>query len=152
MKLEPVNLLLADDDDDDCQFFKEAIEVLPFKSTLKIVNDGEQLMELLSAEGANLPDILFLDLNMPRKSGYECLSEIKSIDKLKNLPVVVYSTSIGNDILNLLNDVGANFYIQKPGDFADLKTLILEAIVLVRQKYTSLKEKETFVIKIKKPT
>ncbi len=150
MEFASINLLLADDDEDDCQFFKEALEVLPFKSTINIVNDGEELMEILSAESTILPDILFLDLNMPRKSGYECLSEIKQIDKLKTLPVVVYSTSIGNDILNLLNDVGANFYIQKPGNFSDLKTLILEAIVLVTQKKSPQSLKETFVIQLKK--
>ena len=150
MEFASINLLLADDDEDDCQFFKEALEVLPFKSTINIVNDGEELMEILSAESTILPDILFLDLNMPRKSGYECLSEIKQIDKLKTLPVVVYSTSIGNDILNLLNDVGANFYIQKPGNFSDLKTLILEAIVLVTQKKSPQSLKETFVIHLKK--
>ncbi|MEO5967850.1 MAG: response regulator [Ferruginibacter sp.] len=150
MEFASINLLLADDDEDDCQFFKEALEVLPFKSTINVVNDGEQLMRLLSAENTILPDILFLDLNMPRKSGYECLAAIKLIDKLKTLPVVVYSTSIGNDILNLLNDVGANFYIQKPGNFSDLKTLILEAIVLVTQKKTPQTLNETFVIQLKK--
>ena len=150
MEFASINLLLADDDEDDCQFFKEALEVLPFKSTINVVNDGEQLMRLLSAENTILPDILFLDLNMPRKSGYECLAAIKLIPKLKTLPVVVYSTSIGNDILNLLNDVGANFYIQKPGNFSDLKTLILEAIVLVTQKKTPQTLNETFVIQLKK--
>src|SRR6187551_1938729 len=104
------NLLLADDDIDDCAFFKDALEELPVSATPLTVNDGVQLMNLLSAKSDNLPDILFLDLNMPRKSGFECLSEIKSIDKLKDLPVIIFSTSLGTEVVDLLYQKGAHYY------------------------------------------
>jgi CheY-like chemotaxis protein len=68
--------LLADDDTDDCIFFKEALEDLSFTTTLSTANDGVELMHFLKARLSDLPDALFLDLNMPRKAGYECLSEI----------------------------------------------------------------------------
>src|SRR6186713_977927 len=123
-------LLLADDDVDDCIFFKEALEELPFTSSLTTVNDGVELMQLLKRSN-NLPDMLFLDLNMPRKTGYECLSEIKSDDKLKNLPVIIISTSFEHDVVNSLYKEGADFYLCKPGDFSVLKQRIYSAVNLV---------------------
>src|SRR6476659_2508685 len=94
------NLLLADDDIDDCTFFEDALKELPISATLSTVNDGAQLMNFLSMESDNPPDVLFLDLNMPRKSGFECLSEIKSIDKLKDLPVIIFSTSLNMEVVD----------------------------------------------------
>src|SRR6186997_3602273 len=96
------NLLLADDDIDDCTFFEDALEDLSISATLLTVNDVVQLMNFLSANSNNLPDVLFLDLNMPRKSGFECLSEIKLIDELKHLPVIIFSTSLDINIVDLL--------------------------------------------------
>lgn len=81
-----MNLLLADDDVDDCLFFKEALEELPINSNFSVVNNGEQLMKFLTDSQTTLPDILFLDLNMPRKNGMECLIEIRQNQKLKTLP------------------------------------------------------------------
>src|SRR6185436_20323710 len=114
-------LLLADDDMDDIVFFKEALEELPFASKLTTVNDGVELMQFLTGELIELPDMLFLDLNMPRKTGYECLREIKSNDKLKHLPVIIISTSFEHDIARSLYKNGADFYLCKPGDFSMLK-------------------------------
>ena len=82
MNPKQLNILLADDDYDDCMFFKKALESLPIVSQLKMVHDGEQLMDLLLSEATTLPDILFLDLNMPRMNGMECLMEIKKKHKI----------------------------------------------------------------------
>ena len=79
MKLKQMFILLADDDTDDCIFFKEALDELLLPTKLMTVHDGEQLMHLLANESTELPDVLFLDLNMPRKNGFECLEEIKSL-------------------------------------------------------------------------
>ena len=106
------NLLLADDDLDDCTFFKDALEELPLSATLSTVHDGVQLMSYLLSRSDDLPDVLFLDLNMSRKSGFECLSEIKLNDKLKAIPVVIFSTSQNLDVVNSL--------YQKSGLFAIL--------------------------------
>jgi CheY-like chemotaxis protein len=126
----PHNFLLADDDIDDCVFFKDALEDLPISATLITVHDGVQLMNFLSAKSDNLPSALFLDLNMPRKSGFDCLSEIKQIDKLKNLPVIIFSTSLNLEVVDLLYQKGAHYYIRKPGEYNELKKIILEAITL----------------------
>ena len=85
MPLNHLNILLADDDLDDCHFFKEALTEMILPTNLIIVNDGEKLMDLLIKETITLPHILFLDINMPRKNGFECLSEIKHHEKLKSI-------------------------------------------------------------------
>src|SRR4051812_38109776 len=110
------NLLLADDDEDDCAFFKEALDELSLPVSLVVVNDGVQLMDYLAANSSNnLPDMLFLDLNMPRKNGHECLKEIKEIEKLHTLPVIIFSTSLDIEIVDLMYKKGATYYIRKPG-------------------------------------
>ncbi len=141
----PVNLLLADDDIDDCLFFKEALEELPVYSRLSTVNDGVQLMELLTAKQEMLPDLLFLDLNMPRKNGIDCLSEIKCNEKLQQLPVIIYSTSFDHQVVDKLYEKGAHHYIRKPGEFSNLKKVILKALTITTQKDTA-PARENFII------
>ena len=148
MNIASVNLLLADDDEDDCMFFKEALEELPFNSSLKTVKDGEQLMDLLTTKLVTLPDILFLDINMPRKTGVECLSEIKSNEKLKQLPVIIYSTSLNHEVVDLLYEKGAHWYIRKPGNFKKLKRIIFEALTNTFQNNLQKPSKEKFVIQV----
>lgn len=128
------NLLLADDDTDDYIFFKEVLEELPFTTTLSLVNDGVELMNFLTTRLNNLPDALFLDLNMPRKSGFECLSEIKLKHGLQALPIIIFSTSFDMAVVDKLYDKGANYYIRKHGEFSTLKKVIEEAISLIAQK------------------
>jgi CheY-like chemotaxis protein len=142
MNLKQLNILLADDDPDDCSFFKEALEGLNIAATLTIVNDGEELMELLNNEEgednyAPLPDVIFLDINMPRKNGYECLAEIKKNKKLQDLPVVIFSTSNAQDKISLLFKIGAQVYIHKPRDFEQLKQVINHALPMAVEKVAS---------------
>ena len=87
------HILLADDDKDDCMLFKDALEELPLSTSLAIVHNGEQLMHFLNTQMATPPNVLFLDLNMPRKNGLECLTEIKLNKNLAQLPVIIFSTS-----------------------------------------------------------
>lgn len=139
------NLLLADDDTDDCIFFKEALEDLPMEVSLTTVNDGVELMKRLTQAG-DLPDILFLDLNMPRKTGFECLSEIKADEELSHLPVIIFSTSLDMDVVNLLYKKGAHFYIRKPGEFSTLKQIIHKAIALITASNKEQPAKENFIL------
>ena len=103
-------------------------------------------MNLLNADANKLPDILFLDLNMPRKTGHECLLEIKLNDYLKELPVIIYSTSLNSDIVNSLYESGANYYVRKPGDFSELKKVIFEVLTITSQNDPQQRSKEKFVI------
>ncbi len=145
MNTTPLDLLLADDDFDDCFFFQEALEELPVLTKLTTVNDGVQLMELL-AERATIPDALFLDLNMPRKGGFECLSEIKTDDRFMNLPVVIYSTSLNMEVVDLLYQKGAWYYICKPGEYDHLKKLISEVTTLIAQNKLTQPTRDKFVL------
>lgn len=149
MMPNPVILLLADDDKDDCLFFKDALEELPLTANLTTVHDGEQLMQLLSKEkvAPPPPHVLFLDLNMPRKNGFECLEEIKRDERLRQLPVIVFSTSFEQDVVNLLYKKGAQYYIRKPAEFSELKRVIHRALVLATQEHMSQPAKEDFVLK-----
>jgi CheY-like chemotaxis protein len=140
------NLLLADDDTDDCLFFKEALEDLPLDVNLSTVNDGVQLMNLLYTKIDTLPDALFLDLNMPRKSGFECLSEIKSVNGLRHLPIIIFSTSLDLDVVDILYAKGAHYYIRKPGEFSVLKKVILEAITLISCNTLKQPTRDKFIV------
>ncbi len=149
MKINQLNVLLADDDIDDCLFFEQAITELAASTSFTAVHDGEQLMQLLTNETYQLPHILFLDLNMPRKNGFECLDEIKQHEKLKNLPVVIFSTSFEQDVVNLLYDNGANYFIRKPSEFALFKKIILHTFKLFIQDGNIVQPpKESFVLTV----
>ena len=135
-----LHILLADDDIDDCNFFSKALQALPISSNLTTVRDGERLMKYLDENSEQLPDVLFLDINMPRKSGFECLSEIKENIKLKDIPVVMFSTSYpqhmtyARDMMSLLSKIGASDCIRKPSDFEQLKQVIHNALIKVTEK------------------
>ncbi len=120
MNKDRLHILLADDDRDDCEFFNEALSEIPEPTKLSQVHDGVELMNFLSLPKETPPDILFLDLNMPRKTGYECLLEIKDSERLKDLPVIIFSTSYNPEMAAILYECGANFYIRKPAMFSDL--------------------------------
>ena len=149
MSLKHLNILLADDDPDDCLFFKEALAGSLLTTHLTTVPDGEYLMEMLMNSTDAISDVLFLDLNMPRKNGFECLSEIKLNSKLKSLPVIVFSTSFEQEVVNLLYDNGAQYFIRKPSEFSQFKKIIQQAITLIAEEGQSQPTKENFVVTLK---
>jgi CheY-like chemotaxis protein len=141
-----INILLADDDKEDCLLFKKALEELPVTARLTIVNNGEQVMEELTKKGNKLPDVLFLDLNMPRKNGFVSLGEIKRSSALENLPVIIFSTASELEtVKNVFRDA-AHYYICKPADFSQWKKVIYEALTLITQENNPLPLEENFMI------
>ncbi len=146
MDVQVLRLLLADDDRDDHLLFSEVLSELLFSTQLSTVNDGEQLMQQLTDQPAPLPDVLFLDLNMPRKNGLQCLEEIKRDEQLKHLPVIIFSTSLQEDVVDLVYKNGAQHYIRKPAEFSRLKKAIHHALTLVAQKNSAQPTREKFVI------
>ena len=137
MNTKHLNILLADDDLDDCNFFKHALEELSLSAHLTTVHGGEELMHYLSENTAHLPHVLFLDINMPRKNGLECLSEIKRNPTLKDIPVVMFSTSNSWDTINMLFKSGSHVYIHKPSDFTQLKQVIHHALPIAAEEVFS---------------
>ena len=140
LKTSRINILLADDDTDDCFFFEKALREIPIATQLTILNDGEQLMEYLSSTEMQHPLVIFLDLSMPRKTGFECLQEIKENNRLKNIEVIVLSTSYPRDvvyeqgIIKTLTGLGAANFIRKPGDFSKIKEVIHNELIRVLEK------------------
>ena len=130
------HLLLADDDQDDRYFFNKTLQEVPIPTHLTTVKDGEKLMHYLSKNSKQLPDALFLDLNMPRKNGTECLIEIKNNKTFKELPVIIYSTSHPEDVADLLYKNGAHYYIRK-ASVEDLKKALHRILtIMVEKKFT----------------
>ena len=146
MDTNQLQILLADDDEDDCLFFKEALNELPLAVHLTTVYDGEELMQLLNRQNEPLPHVLFLDLNMPRKSGYECLADIKRDPKLKQLPVIILSTSFEKEMANMLYQIGAHDCIRKPASITQLKQVIQQALTLLTQGSHLQRAKDDFML------
>lgn len=152
MKNDPIYVLIADDNEGDRVIFKAAFEEIKIKTVVKAVNDGQELMNYLSQRANVLPDILFLDLTMPLKSGLECLLEIKRIDYLKNMAVAIYSgTATDSDIEEAFVN-GANVFIQKPNDIEILKNLLEEIIMINWYYQTSGLNRDNFLLNLSSET
>ncbi|CAN5643648.1 response regulator [soil metagenome] len=148
MNSDALNVLLADDDEDDRLLFKEALGELKVKTNVVLLNDGVQLMNFLNDPATLLPDIVFLDLNMPKKGGMQCLQEIRSDKKLKDLSIAIYSTSASEKDIEETFIKGANVYIKKPNDFSSLKKILTEVISMKWQYHTSGLNKEHFLLSL----
>lgn len=120
-----IHLLMADDDADDRQMTKEALEESRVLNEIGFVEDGEQLMDYLRhrgryAAGVPRPDLILLDLNMPRKDGREALAEIKRDPALRQIPIVILTTSKAEEDIFRSYDLGVNSYVTKPVTFHGL--------------------------------
>jgi CheY-like chemotaxis protein len=128
---KPVTILMADDDADDRDFTRTAMQESRLVNELRFVEDGEDLLDYLYRRGryinpkdAPRPGLILLDLNMPRKDGREALREIKSNPSLKSIPIVVLTTSKAEeDVLRSYN-MGANCFITKPVTFEGLVEVV----------------------------
>lgn len=117
----PIEVLLVEDDPGDVLLTVEAFEHNKVNNTLHVVNDGEQAMAFLRREDGFAdvprPDLVLLDLNLPRKSGLEVLGEIKDDDELRRIPVVILTTSEADEDILRSYHLHANAYVTKPVDF-----------------------------------
>lgn len=126
-RTECFSILWADDDGDDRAMGKEALEESHLCQDLRFVEDGEELMEYLQHRGqyaepaiSPRPSLILLDLNMPRKDGREALQEIKSDPNLRQIPVVVMTTSKSEEDICRAYDLGVNSFIAKPVTYESL--------------------------------
>jgi CheY-like chemotaxis protein len=139
--------MLADDDWDDRTLFQSALKQLDLSTELTLAHDGEQLLDKLRSKEPP-PDVLFLDLNMPKKNGFECLKELKRSDRLSHIPVIIYSTSIEETAVEQLYNEGAFLYVQKPSKFSKLKEVIQEALSLTTNSAGTQLSRDQFILKI----
>ena len=121
------SILLVDDDDDDCFLFQDALNEVNRNAELRTTSSCDQLMIMLNRE-ADLPDLIVMDLNMPKKNGFECLECLKVTRELKNIPVVIMSTAIQCESNEQIRDRGAARYFTKPNTFEALKEIVAQLL------------------------
>jgi CheY-like chemotaxis protein len=125
---KPITILMADDDEEDRDLTREALERAHLKNQIRFVGDGQELLDYLNREGrygeedadAPTPGIILLDLNMPKKDGREALAEIKADPRLRTIPVVVLTTSSDEEDVIRSYNLGVNSFITKPVTFGSL--------------------------------
>ncbi len=123
-----VNILLAEDDPDDVEFVRRAFAKVWSDCRLHVVENGEQALAFLNRNGefakAPMPDLILLDLNMPRKNGYDVLLEVKEDEALRHIPVVVLTTSSDRDSIMKAYQLHANSFITKPVSAEQLERIV----------------------------
>jgi CheY-like chemotaxis protein len=117
------SFLLVDDDEDDISVFKEVLKDVNPSVGLADAGDGQEALKILKQRN-RLPDVIFLDLNMPRMDGKECLSELKKDPHLKHIPVIMYTTSSQSKDIEETMLKGAICFITKPTSLKELKNIL----------------------------
>ena len=139
-------IMLAEDDPDDSLFFEEALKEVDSKTQIKTANNGIELIKLLIEIYPRHPDVIFLDLNMPMKDGFECLAEIRASSNLNRIPIIILSTSGNIDSIEKVYKLGANYYIRKPGTFNELKNIINKILSMVWNENQVERSIQNFII------
>ena len=121
-------ILVVDDDMDDVQLFGEVIANIEPSIKLQHAEDGRDALEKLAETRSHLPDLIFLDLNMPRMDGKECLKKIKNDDQLNHIPVIIYTTSSQINDIEETMEAGAVCFITKPNNLKELERILIAVI------------------------
>ena len=122
------HMIYVDDDEDDRMMFQETMEELFPSINLRFYEDGKEFLDDLVRNVANLPQLVFMDLNMPIKNGFECLEEIRLNNVLKQIPIAVYSTSSSQIDRQRSLQLGARHFLTKPTSFGAMKTLLGDTV------------------------
>jgi CheY-like chemotaxis protein len=124
----PVNILLVEDNPGDVRLMREALAANGTPNKLSVVEDGDQALRYLHKSGpfskASRPDLIFLDLNLPKKDGREVLAEVKTDESLRRIPVIVLTTSEATSDVQRAYDLHANCYVKKPTGFDEYMQVI----------------------------
>ena len=148
MQHDHILITLADDDEDDRLFFTDAFEELKINTVVNTVNNGKELLNFLNHPETVLPNIIFLDLNMPVLNGIDCLKEIKLNDKFRDIAIAIYSTSSSDQDIENTFVLGANIYIKKPNNFNDLKKILSDVVIINWQYHTNGLNKDNFLLRL----
>jgi DNA-binding NarL/FixJ family response regulator len=148
MNNDALHILLAEKEGISGFAFKEAMKAVKLKNVLNCVNNDDQLTEYLNNDLEKPPDILFLDLNLPFRGGIECLNEIRTNNRLKNMTIGVFSEKGSDETIEEALVKGANIFINKPDDNFDLKDVLAQVFNIFWQYHTSGLKKEIFLLNI----
>nr|WP_315207419.1 response regulator [uncultured Flavobacterium sp.] len=129
-------IFIAEDDIDEIESLTDIILEISPAIKISVTKNGNELMSLLENE-KQLPEFIFLDLNMPKKTGFECLTEIRSNEKWKAIKIVILSTSSNQEQINELYQMGADLYLQKPNSYNSFKDIISKCL---QMDWDSLKQ------------
>lgn len=145
-RTKPLLVILTDDDEDDREIFEETIEEIDGEIKVVTLTHGKALMDYLCDATNNLPDLIFLDINMPYKNGHECLVEIRNNPRLKSLCVIMYSTSDYSRDIKRAYKLGADGFIQKPSNHSVLKNILQKTLQTEWKDPCSKLEEHRFVL------
>ena len=123
----PRHIVLIDDDSDDFNVLNYIVEDIKANARITSVTDTENLPQQLKRD---LPDLIFLDLAMPKKSGLDCLQEIRRDEELKDIPVIVYTDSVNTSEIGRAQKLGAFLYVQKPSSYSQFVKTISDILSL----------------------
>lgn len=143
---EHLLIYLVDDDEDDRIFFEEALSEIPIANTILSFSNGVDLIAHLLTLSDRLPDVLFIDLNMPLMNGEECIIDIRGDDKLSDIPIVVYSTFCDDKQLENLKELGADRFLQKPNTFKRLKEKLVNVLKTFTPEHIPSSKSDSFLI------
>jgi CheY-like chemotaxis protein len=139
----PKVVLFIDDDADDRAVFSEATSLIDPSIQRLYATNGLEALELLRSDNAVCPDLIFLDINMPIMNGMECLVELKKIEALSHVPVIICSTSIYTDDQKKCEALGADFYLVKPNTLLKMSTALQFVFSKYQEKQIGLTMQET---------
>lgn len=143
-----LRIIIADDNANDRLLFREAFADLGMDTEVAIMNDGVQLMDYLAANTHRLPQLLFLDLNMPHKEGLECLKEIKDNPAYNDISIAIYSATSAKQDVDEAFMCGANVYIQKPADYETLKEVLKRTVISAHNYQSPPLNKANFLLRL----
>jgi CheY-like chemotaxis protein len=148
MHLHQMKIALVDDDHEDIALFEEAFKMVESKNSLHSFSSAEEFFSFISLKDGTIPDLIFLDLNMPKINGIEMLKMIRDDTRLKNVSIAIYSTSSSQDNIETTLNLGANIYITKPVSFQALKAIIAKVMKINWNFHNSRMNRSTFVLTV----
>ena len=140
------NIILAEDDMDDCVLFQHAVKELIIQTKRSIAENGVALTATLEKTVSPMPDVIFLDCNMSLNNDCEALIEIINTPRLKRIPIVTFSTTASDDLVNKTYEHSADYYICKPSSFS-LLIKVIETVLAFIMWQTAQTPKEKYLLK-----
>lgn len=143
-----IKIILTDDDKEEHSLFQDAMAGLKMSHSLQFFSNGKELIDYFNSEDAEIPHILFLDLNMPIMSGMDCLKYLRSDERFKDLPIAIYSTSSTEKDIEDTFVLGANVYLTKPDNFNKMKEGLNTVMRILWEHQSKKMDMTTFLISI----